>query len=186
MADKMELETVVSLLEDHKMLQSARRFRECYEKADFEEGKVAPYFQSIIDDTAGWMENLPSEGCGIGTIRDYQVAVLVAAQLPEVRGVLQALNGDLVQALERAYDDPWMVHAAQLERVCHRCKWYGIVVGDLLDKKTDEALEKLQKVTTGPRCDMCAVYTETVLALIAGGSAGKAVSGLLDSLTDRS
>jgi hypothetical protein len=28
-------ETVVSLLEDRKMLQSARRFRECYEHANF-------------------------------------------------------------------------------------------------------------------------------------------------------
>jgi hypothetical protein len=79
-----------------------------------------------------------------------------------------------------------MVHAAELEHVCHHCKWYGIVVGDLLDKHTDQALEKLQKDTTGPRCDMCALYTETVLALIAGGSAGKAVSGPLDCLTDRS
>jgi hypothetical protein len=34
-AQCLQLETVVSLLEDRKMLQSARRFRECYEHANF-------------------------------------------------------------------------------------------------------------------------------------------------------
>jgi hypothetical protein len=82
-------ETVVSLLEDRKMLQSARRFRECYEHANFASGvsagKRCERAAGALSDqncATGFGLHAPAAG-RVGSRRGPAGAVGVCRQPPE-------------------------------------------------------------------------------------------------------